>query len=109
MPFVQLCSVYGERLLWWTWLLTFMSRLGGVTAALFDRLKVFLQYTLPKQHLTMIAGRIAGTQHRWMAPRLIRAFDRTYGVDMSEAEHEDLGSYTSFDDGPQTASPADHS
>lgn len=63
-----------------------------------ERLKVLLQYVLPKQRLTMLAGRLAGAQGGWIAPRLIRTFARKYGVDMSEAANEDLGSYTSFND-----------
>jgi phosphatidylserine decarboxylase len=63
-----------------------------------DRLKVLIQHMLPKQHLTTLAGRIAGAKAGAMTTRLIRWFANKYGVDMNEAENGDLGSYTSFND-----------
>jgi len=63
-----------------------------------DRLKVLLQYLLPKQRLTTFAGRVAGAQGGSMTTRLIRWFVGRYGVDMNEAENADIGSYRSFND-----------
>lgn len=63
-----------------------------------DRLKVLLQYLLPKQRLTTFAGRIAGAQGGAMTTRLIRWFAARYGVDMTEAAEADLASYKSFND-----------
>ena len=63
-----------------------------------DRLKVLLQHLLPKQRLTTLAGHVAGAQGGAVTNRLIRWFVRRYAVDMSEAEHPDLGSYQSFND-----------
>ncbi|GAA4003439.1 archaetidylserine decarboxylase [Sphingomonas humi] len=63
-----------------------------------DRLKVLLQHLLPKQGLTSLAGRVAGARGGPITPRLIRWFVSKYGVDMSEAENPDLGSYQSFNE-----------
>jgi phosphatidylserine decarboxylase len=63
-----------------------------------DRLKVLLQYLLPKQRLTMIAGRIASAQGGATTTRLIRWFVGKYAVEMSEAADADIGSYKSFND-----------
>ncbi|WP_404370626.1 archaetidylserine decarboxylase [Sphingomonas sp. MMS24-J45] len=63
-----------------------------------DRLKVLLQYALPKQRLTILAGRIAGAQGGAMTTRLIRWFVARYNVDMREAAFADIGSYKSFND-----------
>lgn len=63
-----------------------------------DRAKVLLQYLLPKQRLTILAGRFAGAQGGRMTTRLIRWFVRKYGVDMSEAANPDIASYKSFND-----------
>src|SRR3954464_12110601 len=63
-----------------------------------DHLKILLQHLLPKRHLTMFAGRVAGAQGSALTPRLIRWFVRKYGVDMSEAENPDIASYASFND-----------
>ncbi len=63
-----------------------------------DRLKVLLQYVLPKQGLTNVAGRVAGARGGAMTTRLIRWFVGKYGVDMSEAANPDIGSYESFNE-----------
>ena len=63
-----------------------------------DRLKVLLQYVLPKQRLTTFAGRIASAHGGVMTTRLIRWFVSKYAVDMSEAADSDIGSYNSFND-----------
>lgn len=61
-----------------------------------DRLKVLLQYVLPKKALTTFAGRIAGARGGSSTAALIRTFVRKYGVDMSEAENPDIASYATF-------------
>jgi len=63
-----------------------------------DRLKILLQYVLPKQRLTTFAGRIAGARGGAMTTRLIRWFVGRYAVDMSEAADADIGSYKTFND-----------
>ncbi|MBB3347270.1 archaetidylserine decarboxylase [Sphingomonas sp. BK069] len=63
-----------------------------------DRLKVLLQYVLPKQRLTVFAGRIAGARGSMVTTRLIRWFVGRYAVDMSEAADADVRSYGSFND-----------
>ena len=63
-----------------------------------DRLKVLLQYVLPKQGLTVFAGRIAGAQGGSATTRLIRWFVGRYAVDMREAADPDIASYKSFND-----------
>ncbi|MCC2980978.1 archaetidylserine decarboxylase [Sphingomonas sp. IC4-52] len=63
-----------------------------------DRLNVLLQNLLPKQKLTIAAGRVAGARGGALTTLLIRWFVRKYGVDMSEAANPDLASYKSFND-----------
>ncbi|MET0239513.1 MAG: archaetidylserine decarboxylase [Sphingobium sp.] len=63
-----------------------------------ERLKILLQYLLPKQYLTRFAGRVAGAQGGATTTRLIRWFVGKYGVDMSEAANADIESYKSFND-----------
>jgi phosphatidylserine decarboxylase len=63
-----------------------------------DRFTVLLQYALPKQRLTLLAGRIARARGGAMTTRLIRWFVARFGVDMSEAENPDIASYASFND-----------
>jgi phosphatidylserine decarboxylase len=63
-----------------------------------DRLKVLLQYLLPKQGLTTLAGRLAGAKGGRATSRTIRWFVGKYGVDMDEAENPDVASYACFND-----------
>ena len=63
-----------------------------------DRLKVLLQYILPKQRMTVLAGRVAGARGGAVTTRLIRWFVARYRVDMAEAADPDIASYTSFND-----------
>ena len=61
-----------------------------------ERLAVLLQYLLPKQVLTMLAGRFAGWQGGRWTTAAIRRFVRRYQVDMAEAANPDVASYPTF-------------
>ncbi|UZK68947.1 archaetidylserine decarboxylase [Sphingomonas sp. S1-29] len=63
-----------------------------------DRLQILLQHLLPKQRLTVFAGRVAGARGSALTPRLIRWFVKRYCVDMAEAANPDIASYASFND-----------
>ena len=58
---------------------------------------VRLQKLLPQHGLSRAAGALAASEG-WVRGPLIRAFARAYGIDMSQAERPDLGSYRSFND-----------
>lgn len=63
-----------------------------------DRLAVLPQYLLPKQALTLLAGRVARAQAGAITTRLIAWFVRRYRVNMTEAANPDIASYASFND-----------
>jgi phosphatidylserine decarboxylase len=63
-----------------------------------DRLAVLPQYLLPKQALTLLAGRIASARGGASTTRLIRWFVKRYGVDMAEAADPDIAAYPSFNE-----------
>lgn len=63
-----------------------------------DRIAVFPQYLLPKQALTLLAGRVASAQGGAWTTALIRRFVQHYGVNMDEAASPDIVSYASFND-----------
>lgn len=63
-----------------------------------DRLAVLPQYLLPKQALTLLAGRVARAQGGTLTTRLIAWFVRRYRVDMAEAANPDIASYATFND-----------
>ena len=62
------------------------------------RLSVLPQYLLPKQALTVFAGKIAGAQAGGLTLRLIRWFVGRYNVNMEEAANPDIASYASFNE-----------
>lgn len=65
---------------------------------MFDRLKVPLQYYLPKMALTRLAGWGAEKKAGWLTQLVIKAFSRYYRVAMQEAKNPDLASYATFND-----------
>jgi len=63
-----------------------------------DRLAVLPQYLLPKQALTVLAGKFAGARAGRLTTGAIRWFVARYCVDMSEAADPDIASYSSFNE-----------
>ena len=63
-----------------------------------DRLAVLFQYLLPKQALTLLAGRFATARAGSLTTGVIRWFVGRYGVNMGEAANPDIGSYASFNE-----------
>ncbi|MCX7145641.1 MAG: archaetidylserine decarboxylase [Sulfuritalea sp.] len=63
-----------------------------------DSLAVALQYVLPKQALTVLAGKFATARAGGLTTRVIRWFVGRYGVNMSEAANADIASYPSFNE-----------
>jgi phosphatidylserine decarboxylase len=63
-----------------------------------DSLFVMLQYVLPKQALTALAGRMAWIKGGALTTRFIGWFVGRYGVNMAEAANPDLASYPTFND-----------
>jgi phosphatidylserine decarboxylase len=62
------------------------------------RLAVLYQHLLPKQAITLLAGRIASAAAGGVTTAIIRWFVRRYGVDMSEAADPDITHYRTFND-----------
>ncbi len=63
-----------------------------------DRLAVLPQYLLPKQALTVLAGKLAGKEAGALTTRVIRWFVGRYNVNMAEAANPDIASYKSFNE-----------
>jgi phosphatidylserine decarboxylase len=63
-----------------------------------DRLKVTAQYLLPKQALTVLAGKLASARAGGLTTSVIRWFVGRYGVNMAEAANPDITSYPSFNE-----------
>lgn len=59
---------------------------------------IILQYLLPKQALTRLAGMLANKQCGTLTTKVIAWFVKRYNVDMAEAANPDIASYISFND-----------
>ncbi|MDR3213728.1 MAG: archaetidylserine decarboxylase [Azoarcus sp.] len=63
-----------------------------------ESLTVLLQYLMPKQALTYVAGKFASWRGGAVTAAAISAFARRYRVDMGEAAEPGLRAYASFND-----------
>lgn len=61
-----------------------------------NKLKVLMQYLIPKQLITVIAGKLAHLEGGEKTTRVINWFVKRYQVNMSEAENSDIASYKTF-------------
>ncbi len=61
-----------------------------------NRLKIGLQYALPKQAITQLAGWFAKKEAGLATQFAIKSFAKFYKVNMNEAKNSDLNSYKSF-------------
>lgn len=62
------------------------------------RLAVIIQYCLPKQAITILAGKFANAKAGRLTTAVIRWFIGRYGVNMAEAAEPDISSYATFND-----------
>ena len=63
-----------------------------------DRLAVLPQYLIPKQALTVLAGKLTSAQAGSLTTSVIRWFVDRYKVNMAEAANPDIASYPSFNE-----------
>jgi len=65
---------------------------------LLNEIKLSLQYILPKQWLTRLAGWGASKRAGWLTKLVIDLFVKYYKVNMSEAQKPDTASYRTFNE-----------
>lgn len=63
-----------------------------------DGIKIQLQYLLPKQGLTRLAGWGASKQAGWLTRLVVKAFAKYYRVDMQEAVQPNTDAYLTFNE-----------
>jgi phosphatidylserine decarboxylase len=63
-----------------------------------DRLAVLPQYLIPKQALTVLAGKLASAEAGKLTTNVIRWFVGRYQVNMAEAANPDIASYKTFNE-----------
>lgn len=62
------------------------------------KLSILLQYLLPKQAITALAGKLANLKGGTLTTKVIAWFVRRYQVNMAEAANPDISSYATFND-----------
>ena len=62
------------------------------------QLSIIMQYILPKQAITALAGILASKQCGALTTKVIAWFVKRYGVNMAEAANADISSFASFND-----------
>ena len=62
------------------------------------QLSIILQYLLPKQAITALAGKLANLQCGTTTTKVIAWFVQRYQVNMAEAANPDISSYKTFND-----------
>jgi phosphatidylserine decarboxylase len=77
------------------WKLSFLNFKG---IPLLSRLAVLYQYILPKQALTILAGKLANARAGWLTTAVIRWFVEHYNVNMQEANEPDIAKYPTFNE-----------
>ncbi|EKT61107.1 archaetidylserine decarboxylase [Providencia burhodogranariea] len=63
-----------------------------------DKIKIRLQYMLPKQGLTQLAGWFANKNAGFITQWAIKLFAKAYKVDMNEAQKSEFTAYATFND-----------
>ncbi len=66
--------------------------------AVLDKLKIRLQYLMPKQGLTHLMGLLASKEAGVLTQWTIKAFAKSYQVNMTEAQNSAFNSYKTFND-----------
>lgn len=61
-------------------------------------LSIILQYLLPKQAITILAGKLANLEGGKLTTAVIAWFIKRYKVNMTEAANPDINSYATFND-----------
>jgi len=63
-----------------------------------DRIKIALQYAMPKHALSRLAGKLAAAKMGWLTTKLIEIFIRVYKINMGEAKFKKASDFTTFND-----------
>ncbi len=63
-----------------------------------DKVKITLQYILPKHLISRLVGLLAAAKLGFVTHALIKLFIKSYGINMAEAKHENASDYASFNE-----------
>ena len=63
-----------------------------------DRIKIALQYAMPKHALSRLVGKLAVAKMGWLTTTLINKFIKAYGINMNEAKLKKASDFATFND-----------
>ena len=66
--------------------------------ALSDRIKIALQYAMPKHTVSRLIGKLAAAKLGWLTTKLIDIFINAYGINMNEAKLKKASDFDTFND-----------
>jgi phosphatidylserine decarboxylase len=63
-----------------------------------DRIKIALQYAMPKHTVSRLVGKLAAAKLGWLTTKLIDIFINAYGINMNEAKLKKASDFKTFND-----------
>jgi len=63
-----------------------------------DKIKITLQYLMPKHAISRLAGKFAAAKAGWLTTKVIRWFIKSYDINMAEARFKNAEDFTTFND-----------
>ena len=63
-----------------------------------DKLKIALQYMMPKHGISRLVGKFAAAEAGWLTTKAISAFIKAYGINMAEAKLKNPEDFKTFND-----------
>jgi len=63
-----------------------------------DKIKITLQYLMPKHAISRLVGKLAAAKAGWLTTQLIAMFIKTYNINMAEAKLKNATDFTTFND-----------
>lgn len=63
-----------------------------------DKIKIALQYAMPKHALSRLVGKFAAAQAGWLTHQAIASFIKVYGINMAEAKYKNADDFETFND-----------
>ena len=63
-----------------------------------DKVKIALQYAMPKHAISRLVGKLAAAKMGWLTTKLINMFINAYDINMNEAKFKNASDFKTFND-----------
>jgi phosphatidylserine decarboxylase len=68
------------------------------TNSILDKIKITLQYVMPKHAISRLVGKLAAAKLGWLTTKLITLFIKAYDINMNEAKYKKASDFATFND-----------